>query len=117
MSKLQTERRAGLAEQFQALGNPHRLAIFEYLARNCCVGATTTDDRMVATVGKLASMLTIAPSTVSHHLKELRTAGLIAMGRNGQERECWVEPEVLRSLGGYFGALLPEDCGECALET
>lgn len=102
--------REKLAEQFQALGNRHRLAIFEYLARNCCIGTATTDDRMVATVGKLASMLTIAPSTVSHHLKELRVAGLIAMDRNGQERECWVEPEVLASLGSYFGDLVPEGC-------
>ncbi len=110
MSKLQTEQQPALAEQFQALGNRHRLAIFEYLARNCCVGQTTNEDRMVATVGKLASMLTIAPSTVSHHLKELRTVGLIAMDRNGQERECWVEPEVLQALAGYFGALVPESC-------
>ena len=113
MSKLETDQQARLAEQFQALGNRHRLAIFEYLARNCCVGQTTTDDRMVATVGKLASMLTIAPSTVSHHLKELRTAGLIAMDRNGQERECWVEPEVLQAFAGYFGTLIPEGCTSC----
>jgi len=113
MSKLQTEEQVRLAEQFQALGNRHRLEIFEYLARNCCIGTTTSDERMVATVGKLASMLTIAPSTVSHHLKELRTAGLIAMDRNGQERECWVEPDVLQRLGGFFSQLIPEGCATC----
>jgi ArsR family transcriptional regulator len=110
MSNLPTIEQEKLAEQFQALGNRHRLAIFEFLARNCCVGTTASEDRMVATVGKLASMLTIAPSTVSHHLKELRTAGLIAMDRNGQERECWVEPEVIQALGRYFGDLLPAGC-------
>jgi len=99
-----------IAQQFQALGNPHRLAIFEYLARNCCFGSNTTDDRFAATVGALASMLTIAPSTVSHHLKELRTAGLISMDRKGQERECWVEPETLQALSGYFKDLGAPSC-------
>ena len=113
MSNIETIDGAALAERFQALGNPHRLQIFEYLARNCCVGRSTTEDRMVATVGKLASMLTIAPSTVSHHLKELRRAGLIAMERNGQERECWVEPSTLVSLGGYFTNLVPAGCSVC----
>lgn len=102
MSNLQTIDRATLAAQFQALGNPHRLAIFEYLARNCCIGSTTSEERIASTVGNLASMLTIAPSTVSHHLKELRTAGLICMDRRGQERECWVEPETVQALAGFF---------------
>jgi ArsR family transcriptional regulator len=110
MSNLLTEDRTQIAQQFQALGNPHRLAIFEYLARNCCFGSTTTEDRLATTVGALASMLTIAPSTVSHHLKELRTAGLISMDRKGQERECWVEPETLRALSAYFKDLAAPCC-------
>jgi ArsR family transcriptional regulator len=110
MSKLLTEDRTQVAQQFQALGNPHRLAIFEYLARNCCIGSTTTDDRIAATVGTLASMLTIAPSTVSHHLKELRMAGLISMDRKGQERECWVEPETVEALSAYFQDLGVAGC-------
>jgi ArsR family transcriptional regulator, arsenate/arsenite/antimonite-responsive transcriptional repressor len=110
MSNLQTIDRTSIAQQFQALGNPHRLAIFEYLARNCCFGSTTSDDRIATTVGHLAGMLTIAPSTVSHHLKELRNAGLISMDRKGQERECWVEPETVEALSAYFKDLGVASC-------
>ncbi len=57
-------------------------------------------------MGELSSELDIAPSTVSHHLKELTRAGLIATQRCGREVRCWVEPAVLRELGGFFTALL-----------
>ena len=53
-------------------------------------------------VGDLAQELDIAPSTVSHHLKELTHAGLIATERCGREIRCWVEQDVLRELGGFF---------------
>jgi len=53
-------------------------------------------------VGQLAAELDIAPSTVSHHLKELTRAGLIATERRGREIHCWVEPSVLHDLGGFF---------------
>jgi ArsR family transcriptional regulator len=46
--------------------------------------------------------LGIVPSTVSHHIKELRRAGLIRMERRGQKIECWVDPEVLKELAGFF---------------
>jgi ArsR family transcriptional regulator len=53
-------------------------------------------------VGELGRDLSIAPSTVSHHLKELRTAGLIHMERRGQSIECWVEPDTLGTLSEFF---------------
>ena len=53
-------------------------------------------------VGVIGGDLEIAPSTVSHHLKELRQAGLVHMERRGQTIECWVEPETLRLLADFF---------------
>lgn len=102
MSNLRTDETVALADQFRALGNPHRLEIFLFLARNCAPNTMTTDDRITACVGDLASQLTIGPSTVSHHLKELRQAGLIRMDRRGQSVECWVDTETLRALSGFF---------------
>ena len=54
------------------------------------------------TVVDLGEGLTIAPSTLSHHLKELHRAGLIQMQRNGKHVECWVEPQVLERLSAFF---------------
>lgn len=91
-----------IARAFKALSNPHRLAIFVQLARCCAPGQMCSEPRMGEVVGRLGAGLGIAPSTVSHHLKELREAGLIRMGRRGQFIECWVEPEVLESLAAFF---------------
>jgi ArsR family transcriptional regulator len=35
---------------------------------------------------------------VSHHIKELRGAGLIQTRRQGQNIECWVDPDILEEL-------------------
>ena len=57
---------------------------------------------MRACVGDLGAKLGIAPSTVSHHLKELRRSGLIHMERSGQKVACWVEPDSLDALSAFF---------------
>ena len=90
-----------VAEIFKALSNPHRLNVFLRLAACCRPGDACTDG-MRACVGDLARGLDIAPSTVSHHLKELRRSGLIHMERSGQNVECWVEPETLDRLSDFF---------------
>jgi ArsR family transcriptional regulator len=42
------------------------------------------------------------PSTISHHLKELRQAGLIQMERRGQKMECWIDPNTVKAMGAFF---------------
>ncbi len=88
-----------LAEIFKALSNPHRLALFERLT-TCCEPGTKCSARFC--VGELGEGLSIAPSTLSHHLKELNRAGLIEMERCGKNVECWVEPSVLKKLSAFF---------------
>ncbi|MET0103163.1 MAG: metalloregulator ArsR/SmtB family transcription factor [Sedimenticola sp.] len=91
------------AEMFKALGNPHRLALFRRLT-TCCAPGTVCDAESAAhfSVGELGEGLDIAPSTLSHHLKELNRAGLIEMRRNGKKVECWIEPAVLNRLAKLF---------------
>ncbi len=92
-----------LAEMFKALSNPHRLALFNRLT-SCCAPGTRCDADTAAhfNVGQLGEGVDIAPSTLSHHLKELNRAGLIQMQRNGKQVECWVEPAVLDQVGSFF---------------
>lgn len=88
---------------FKALGNSHRLAIFQQLTQ-CCVPGTvcSVDEALGFTVGEIGRSLDIAPSTVSHHLKELFRAGLIQTRRKGKNIECWIEPAVLEELSDFF---------------
>jgi ArsR family transcriptional regulator len=94
------ERRARL---FKALSNPHRLALFQRLM-SCCAPGTVCSAEAAArySVGTLGQGLGIAPSTLSHHLKELSQAGLVQTRRCGKQVECWVEPDVLNELAVFF---------------
>lgn len=88
---------------FQALANPHRLALFHRLSSCCTPGtACSQDDALRQHVGELGEGLAIAPSTLSHHLKELNRAGLIQMQRRGKHVECWVEQATLDELAAFL---------------
>lgn len=100
--KVNKEQLNRLSEQFKALSNPHRLDIFLYLAEYCFPWEPSTEEEMRTTVGELKEGLGVVASTVSHHLKELRQAGLIRMERKGKNVECWVEPETLEGLRQFF---------------
>ena len=91
------------AEIFKALSSPHRLEIFMRLTR-CAEEMKDADSTgyICECVGTLGRDLVISPSTVSHHLKELSNSGLIIMTRRGQNVECRVNPEVLKSLTVFF---------------
>jgi ArsR family transcriptional regulator len=94
------EKYAGI---FKALSNPNRLKIFISLA-TCCKPGTigVFEPGNTACVGDIGKDLNIVTSTVSHHIKELRGAGLIQTRRQGQNIECWVDPDILEELKYFF---------------
>ena len=92
-----------LSAMFKALSNPHRLAIFEKLFTCCKPGtACRLESATSLCVGDLGESLNIAPSTVSHHIKELNRAGLVAMERDGKKIYCRINPESIEQLARYF---------------
>ncbi|MEG3639974.1 ArsR/SmtB family transcription factor [Magnetococcus sp. PR-3] len=90
------------AERFKALSNPHRLQLFLKLAASCQPGQSCSDEAMTQCVGELSHNIGLAPSTISHHLKELHRSGLIHMRRNGKNVECWVNRETTEELALFF---------------
>jgi ArsR family transcriptional regulator len=101
---------------FKALGDPTRLAIFNFL-RSCCCPVAVGEEGEVRpvdgpTVGEVCCSVTGSEkitSTVSFHLKELRQAGLITMERRGKNMVCGVERGALARLAAYF----TDDGGGC----
>lgn len=84
------------AEIFKALSNPNRLRIFLRLVSCCPPGTKCSSDSAVRQcVSDLGKGLEIDPSTVSHHIKELRQSGLIRMERRGKNIVCWVDPDTV----------------------
>jgi ArsR family transcriptional regulator len=103
MSKYKKLNPDELADSFKALSNPNRLQIFQRLL-SCCEPGTvcTTDTVNGFCVGELGEDLAVAPSTLSHHIKELQRAGLIKTQRKGQNVECYIDPEKVQMLKEFF---------------
>ncbi|MCP4229237.1 MAG: helix-turn-helix transcriptional regulator [bacterium] len=94
-----------LSEVFKALSNPNRLRLFLQL-RSCCAPNEKLPEfgNDETYVGELAQNLDVAPSTVSHHIKELQRAGLITTNRRGKNVCCGINIEKLKELVEFFGS-------------
>jgi DNA-binding transcriptional ArsR family regulator len=91
-----------LAEIFKALSDPNRLAILQALRECCGPGCCAPEEGRGNTVSKIAGRFDLSLSTVSHHLKELRKAGLIRCEKRGQQVVCTPDPEVLRLIEEFL---------------
>jgi ArsR family transcriptional regulator len=91
-----------LLEMFRALSDPTRLAIYQFL--RCCSGKVSLEEdgsvRPAAgpTVGEVCCQVQVAQSTVSHHLKELRRAGLIKASKVGRAIHCEIDGGALSAI-------------------
>jgi DNA-binding transcriptional ArsR family regulator len=110
MSNYQKDERYRFAEVFKALANPNRLHIFLRLV-SCCPWRSEciSDTAVRRCVGELAQDLEIDPSTVSHHLKELRRAGIIRMERSGKNILCWVDRKTVEATANLLTGHGPAD--------
>src|SRR5438046_2000241 len=107
----QVTERLDVASMFKALGDPTRLHIFEFL-RSCCGPVAVEETGAVRpivgpTVGDVCCHVTGAVqinSTISHHLKELRLAGLITVERRGKNMICGVNDDAVQALALYLGS-------------
>ena len=83
------------AQRFRALGDETRLRLLELL---------TTGEQ---TVGDLMDATGLGQSLVSHHLRALRQAGLVATRRDGRWVHYTISPAALASSKLVLYALEP----------
>ena len=94
-----------LARIFKALSDTNRLAIFNTVREgfDCCtVLPDGSLERNGNTVSEIAAVFDLSLSTVSHHLKELRNAGLIVCERRGQRVYCRPDDGVLKKIEEFL---------------
>ncbi|MEW6601079.1 MAG: metalloregulator ArsR/SmtB family transcription factor [Nitrospirota bacterium] len=102
---------------FKALSNEQRLKIFMIIYKNCCATEGTVigaefkiDDESTCCVKgslekaftKICDCMNLSRSTISHHFKELQSAGLIICEREGQTYRCKINEEVVNSIKEFL---------------
>jgi len=86
-----TDNQNAMAAIAKALGHPARIAILEYLLEvNACI------------CGDIVNVLPLAQPTVSQHLKELKTAGLIKGNIEGNAICYCIEEKTIEKIQAYF---------------
>ena len=89
-----TEKQNQIAILAKALGHPARVAIIEYLMSvDTCI------------CGDIVNVLPLAQPTVSQHLKELKTAGLIKGNIDGNAICYCIDENALETLQRYFASV------------
>ena len=84
----------------KALADPKRFELLEKIARTQCPLTCTMATEALA----------ISAATLSHHVKELQTSGLIDIRREGKFAFLSMKPGVLEALAAYLQGLSPESC-------
>ncbi len=80
-----------IAKMLKALGHPARIAIIEYLMKvNTCIS------------GDIVNELPLAQPTISQHLKELKSAGLIKGTVEGTAICYCIDSEGIEFIKKYF---------------
>lgn len=86
----------------KALADPRRFELLERIAKSSCpLGCS-----------EALAALKIAPATLSHHIKELETAGLIRARREGKYVFLSICPDVWASLLATLESLTPGACSK-----
>ena len=88
------------SDQLKALGNRSRLQVYRTLVRAGMDGLA---------VGRLQERVGIAPSTLTHHLRQLIAAGLVTQERHGTVLICRACYPAMHRLIGF---LVDECCAE-----
>lgn len=85
----------------KALADPRRFELLERIARAACpLGCA-----------QARAALPISAATLSHHIKELETAGLIHIRREGKFHYMSLRPGVLEAMAATLSALEQRPCG------
>jgi ArsR family transcriptional regulator len=100
---------------FKALSNESRLQILKALYEEGISGTLEGPEACAekcSCVGDIVERFRLAPSTISHHIKELALAGLVKVERNGQFIRVIPNPEALEAVCTFSESLVRGIAGE-----
>ena len=96
-------------EIFKALSNPGRLEILKFIYSSGMSGMIEGEAsccEKCSCMGDIVKKFNLAPSTISHHAKELVRAGLVKVERDGQFIRLVPNPEALEAVGAFTNKVM-----------
>lgn len=102
--ELEQDEVEALAEMFKALSNPNRLRLYLELLPHLQSGevCSSSVEHVESCQKEIAQRMKLAPSTVSHHFKELKNAQLIFIKRKGQGVDIQINTDALKQMKAYL---------------
>ncbi len=89
-----SEKQNAIAGIMKAMGHPARIAIIEYLLKvNKCM------------CGNIVEVLPLSQATISQHLKELKTAGIIKGTIEGNAICYCIDEKAITAIQKYFSVI------------
>lgn len=93
---------AKLAKALKALSHPKRLELFFNIARKNQADFETGCECFVTS---MIGSLKLGAPTISHHIKELKNAGLITTERRGKYLSARIRQETIEDMKGLLADL------------
>jgi ArsR family transcriptional regulator len=96
-------------EIFKALSNPSRLEILKFIYKSGVTGTLDTQGSCCAKcscMGDVVVKFHLAPSTISHHTRELVRTGLVKVERDGQFIRLLPNPEALEAASTFMDTVV-----------
>jgi ArsR family transcriptional regulator len=94
---------------FKALSNKSRLeilkAVYQEGITGTLEGKAPCEGKCTCCVGDILRKFRLAPSTISHHIKELVHAGLVRVEREGQFIRVLPNPETMKVISDFSESL------------
>ncbi len=92
-----------MSKVFRALSNKNRLQLFLNLLDESRLDLAKgrTHDCFLASI---LNNLRIGAPSISHHLRELESAGLIETSKEGKQLVCSIRPDAMQDIASFFAA-------------
>jgi len=93
-----------MAKVFKALSNEQRLKLFKmiYYWNQTVCDEDSCNKGVDKSFSRACDCMDLSRSTISHHFKELKNAGLISCTRKGQQFSCCVNQDMIDAIKEFF---------------
>ncbi|MFB6246432.1 MAG: ArsR/SmtB family transcription factor [Candidatus Pacearchaeota archaeon] len=99
-------------EVFSVLSEENRLRMISLLSKkslSCSEAEKYNLPKYSCVIGELAKKCDLSMATASHHLKQLKNAGLVGMKKKGKNQYCWINQKKFDEVVNFLSSFSSSD--------